>query len=107
MQELKKKGCQDIGRSSGGLSTKIHATCDALGNPTGIFLTPGQTHDLVGFDNLSNNLEADYFFGDKAYDAESRVIEKIKEKKMNLLFLQKKIEKFNVSMINIYIKSDT
>ena len=64
------------------MSTKIHATCDALGNPAGIFLTPGQTHDLVGFDNLSNNLEADYFFGDKAYDAESRVIEKLKEKKI-------------------------
>jgi hypothetical protein len=25
---------QAIGRSKGGLSTKIHATCDALSNPT-------------------------------------------------------------------------
>ena len=30
---------QAIGRSRGGLSTKIHATVDALGNPTGIVLT--------------------------------------------------------------------
>jgi len=32
---------QAIGRSRGGLSTKIHATVDALGNPTGFHLTPG------------------------------------------------------------------
>ncbi len=31
-----------IGRSKSGLSTKIHATCDAVGNPTGVHLTPGQ-----------------------------------------------------------------
>ena len=41
---------QDIGRSSGGLSTKIHAIVDALGNPTQFFLTPGQAHDLQGAD---------------------------------------------------------
>ncbi|MCW8201178.1 IS5/IS1182 family transposase, partial [Verminephrobacter aporrectodeae subsp. tuberculatae] len=32
---------QAIGRSRGGASTKIHATVDALGNPTGFLLTPG------------------------------------------------------------------
>src|SRR5574337_497985 len=34
----KKHGCQAIGRSRGGLSTKIHATVDALGNPTAFHL---------------------------------------------------------------------
>ena len=38
---------QAIGRSRGGLSTKIHATVDALGNPTGFFLTGGGTTWLV------------------------------------------------------------
>ena len=41
-----------IGRSRGGLSTKIHATVDALGNPTSFLLTPGQAHDLAGADQL-------------------------------------------------------
>ena len=41
---------QAIGRSRGGLSTKIHTTVDALGNPTGFHLTPGQAHDLDGAD---------------------------------------------------------
>jgi len=42
-----KKDNQDeaIGRSAGGLSTKIHATTDALGNPTSFMLTRGQAHD--------------------------------------------------------------
>ena len=38
---------QAIGRS-GVFSIKIHATCDALGNPTSFHLTAGQDHDLVG-----------------------------------------------------------
>ena len=32
--------------------TKIHATCDALGNPTGFHLSPGQARDLQGADVL-------------------------------------------------------
>ena len=38
---------QAIGRNKGGLSTKIHACIDALGNPTGFYLTAGQAHDLL------------------------------------------------------------
>ena len=64
---MPKKEGQDeaIGRSKGGLSTKIHATTDALGNPTSFTLTPGQAHDLDG---------ADALLADKAYDADERVI---------------------------------
>ena len=32
------------------MTTKIHAVCDALGNPTAFHLTPGQAHDLQGAD---------------------------------------------------------
>jgi transposase len=51
------------------LSTKIHATCDALGNPTRFHLTPGQKHDLEGADALLPGIEADYILAD------SRVIQ--------------------------------
>ena len=57
------------------MSTKIHTTVDALGNPIGFFLTGGQTHDLVGADKLLPNLEAGILLADKAYDADKRVIE--------------------------------
>jgi hypothetical protein len=35
---------QAIGRSRGGLTTKIHALVDALGNPANLMLTAGQIH---------------------------------------------------------------
>ncbi|MEL7068338.1 MAG: IS5 family transposase [Cyanobacteria bacterium J06581_3] len=66
-------GDEAIGRSAGGLSTKIHTTCDALGNPTGFFLTAGQAHDLQGADVLIANIEAEALLADKAYDADERM----------------------------------
>ena len=75
MPGLKNQGCQAIGRSRGGLSTKIHATTDALGNPTGFHLTPGQAHDLEGTDAVLPGNPGKTVIADKAYDAYSRVIE--------------------------------
>jgi transposase len=57
------------------LSTKIVATVDALGNPTGFFLAPGQAHDLCGADALLPAVAADIVIADKAFDADERVIE--------------------------------
>jgi transposase len=57
------------------LTTKIYATVDALGNPTGFHLTPGQAHDLEGADVLLKATQADTVIADKAYDAQARVIE--------------------------------
>ena len=58
----------------GGLSTKINATVDALGNPTGFTLTPGQACDLDGADVLLPLIEAHTVIADKGYDADERVI---------------------------------
>jgi transposase len=66
---------QAIGRSRGGLSTKIHALVDALGNPIGFFLTGGEAHDLVGADHLLPAMAADTLIADKAFDADERVLE--------------------------------
>jgi len=68
-----------IGRSKGGLSTKIHALIDALGNPIGFHLTPGQACDLDGADVLLNELAADTLLADKGYDADERVIERLQQ----------------------------
>lgn len=38
---------QAIGRSRGGLATKIHACVDALGNPIRLILTVGQVLDVT------------------------------------------------------------
>ena len=62
------------------MSTKIHATCDALGNPTGFFLTAGQAHDLQGADALLPDIKAEYLLADKAYDADERVLKILESK---------------------------
>ena len=65
-----KKGSQAIGRSRGGLTTKIHALVDALGNPVELMLTPGQDHDLACAEPLIENADPDALIADKAYDAD-------------------------------------
>lgn len=56
------------------MSTKINATVDALGNPTGFALTPGQACDLDGAEILLPLIEAPTVLADKGYDADDRVI---------------------------------
>ena len=65
---------QAIGRSRGGLSTKIHTLVDALGNPISFFLTGGEAHDLIGADQLLPTMAADTLLADKAFDADERVL---------------------------------
>nr|WP_191889415.1 IS5 family transposase [Streptomyces mutabilis] len=36
-----------LGRSRGGLTTKVHLACDGKGRPLALFVTPGQRHDSV------------------------------------------------------------
>ena len=66
----KKNGEQAIGRSRGGLTTKIHALVDAFGNPVELMLTPGQVHDLACAEPLIENADPEALIGDKAFDAD-------------------------------------
>ncbi len=61
------------------MSTKIHATVDALGNPTGFCLTGGQASDLAGADALLPTIVAPTLIADKGYDAEARVLAPLRE----------------------------
>ncbi|WP_372365295.1 transposase [Candidatus Uabimicrobium sp. HlEnr_7] len=51
--------------------------CDAIGNPTNFFLTPGNAHDLEGVKALIPGLKSDALLADKAYYAEERVLSKL------------------------------
>jgi transposase len=68
-----KKGGPDhcLGRSRGGLTTKIHVVVDAQGLPIRIGLTAGQTHDGQIADQLLDRLAPRVIvLADKAYDAD-------------------------------------
>ena len=69
-----KKGGRDhcLGRSRGGLTTKIHAVVDAQGLPIRLSLTAGQAHDAPAALGLLDRLAPrTIVLGDKAYDAGS------------------------------------
>jgi transposase len=60
-----------MGRSRGGLTTKIHALTDARGLPVELVLTPGQAGDCPVAAQLLGHLRADTIvLADKAYDAD-------------------------------------
>lgn len=61
---------QGLGRSRGGLSTKIHAAGDALGNPVRLIGSPGQRNDIAFAHDLVEGLAAEATIADKGYDAD-------------------------------------
>ena len=71
----KKKGSQAIGISRGGLNTKIHAVCDALGNPLRFKLTAGNKSDTPELIGLIQGLPGQELLADKAYDSDAIVQE--------------------------------
>lgn len=61
---------QGLGRSRGGLSTKIHAATEALGLPVRLIASPGQRNDIAFAHDLIDGIEADATIADKGYDAD-------------------------------------
>ena len=60
-----------IGRTKGGLNTKLHAVTDALGRPIRLFMTAGQVSDYIGARALMSSLPiADWLIADRGYDAD-------------------------------------
>src|SRR5215468_5386857 len=67
-----KRGPEDqaLGRSRGGLSTKIHMVVRGLGCPVRFTLTAGQKGDAPQAAALIEGLSAEVFMADTAYDAD-------------------------------------
>jgi transposase len=77
-----KKGGPDhaIGRSRGGLSTKIHAVVDQDGLPVRLLITPGQASDKTSVPDLLAGLpSATVVVADRGYDSRA-IIDLVKAK---------------------------
>jgi transposase len=61
-----------MGRSRGGLTTKIHALVDANGNAIALKLTEGQAHDGRSANDMLESLSAgQILLADRAYDSDA------------------------------------
>ena len=69
----KKQAEEAVGKSRGGLSTKIHAAVDALGNPIRLLLTAGQASEHGQANALIDGFPAEYVLADKGYDSDEFV----------------------------------
>jgi transposase len=69
----KKTGSEQVGRSRGGPTTKIHAVVDGLGNPTKVALTEGQVHDVTQATEMLRDTRSRWVLADKAYDSDAIV----------------------------------
>ncbi|MHC3454891.1 IS5 family transposase [Streptomyces prasinus] len=70
-----------LGRSRGGLTTKVHLACDGQGRPLALLITPGQRHDSVCAQALLDKIRVprtgpgrprrrpDHVVADKAYSS--------------------------------------
>ena len=67
----RKRGAQAhaIGRSRGGLTTKVHLVVDALGLPLAFRITEGNRHDIVPAPDLIEETQPRCLLGDKAYSS--------------------------------------
>ncbi|MBF0852429.1 IS5 family transposase [Gluconobacter sp. R75690] len=60
-----------IGRTKGGMNTKLHAITDQNGRPLSFFMTAGQISDYTGATALLDSLPAaQWMLGDRGYDAD-------------------------------------
>ena len=71
----RKRGNQNqeaLGRSRGGFSTKIHLRTNAKGDPLTFNVTPGEAHEIKGYDALMelHDINPDKLLGDKGYDSD-------------------------------------
>jgi transposase len=69
--ELNRDKTRLIGRTKGGMNTKLHAVTDTIGRPVLFFMTAGQVSDYTGARALGASLPAaDWLSGDRGYDAD-------------------------------------
>jgi transposase len=61
---------QAMGRTKGGLNSKVAATVDALGRPVQLAVAPGPQHDLLACAPLLPSLRDCWLLADRGFDAD-------------------------------------
>ena len=61
---------EQIGKSGGGMTSKLHALCDSHGNPVKFILTRGEASDYKQALPLLHGRQSAYVLADRGYDAD-------------------------------------
>jgi transposase len=69
----RKNGPQALGRSRGGLTTKLHLAVDEAGRPLRMIVTEGQVSDISCANELVEHLHTGAVIADKGYDSDAFV----------------------------------
>lgn len=69
----------DIGRSRGGVSTKLHAVVTLDGKPIELRLTPGQRHEATVAEDLLDFVRGHHCIADGGYDSD-RILEAVRQR---------------------------
>src|SRR5437868_6795169 len=70
VRRCKKGGADEaLGRSRGGLTTKIHLLADALGRPLRFVLTGGHVHESLTGEEILDGIEGATVIAEKACDS--------------------------------------
>lgn len=93
---VKRGGGRLIGRTKGGMITKLHAICDSNGHPLDLFVTTGQVSDYICARPLLKGLpQVEWLLGDRGYDADW-LREGLKDKGIRACIPGRKQRKVNV-----------
>ena len=84
-----KAGNQDMGRTKGGLNTKLHLAVDSHGMPVRVCITSGTTADCTQAGYLIEGISADHLLADKAYDTDA-IVEQARAQGMQVTIPSKK-----------------
>lgn len=69
--EYRYKMPEAIGRSRGGLTTKVHALVDAIGLPLKFIVTAGNVNDIKVAQSLIGSMHSTSVLADKGYDSDA------------------------------------
>ena len=99
-QELKKnivghETDENLGRSRGGITSKIHCIVDSLGNPVDFVLTGGQVHDSVCAERLLEGKSGRFVIADRAYDSD-KILEFVEKIRMLATSTTNRVKYFTV-----------
>jgi putative transposase len=61
---------QGLGRSKGGLGTKLHVATDSLGNPARLIASPGHRGEVLFAAGLIEGIPCRFLIADRTYDAD-------------------------------------